>query len=79
MIDHATALYCIVDDLLKAVGHQDDPRRALTDAEVLTTALMAAHCFGGNVEHARRFHARDQLDASDAFALALESPAARCG
>lgn len=55
MIDHATALYCIVDDLLKAVGHRDDPRRAMTDAEVLTTALMAAHCFGGNVEHARRF------------------------
>ena len=55
MIDHTTALYCIVDDLLKAVGHTDDCRRAMTDAEVLTTALVAAHCFGGNVEHARRF------------------------
>jgi hypothetical protein len=55
VIDHATALYCIVDDLLKAAGHGDDARRALTDAEVLTTALLAAHCFGGNVEHARRF------------------------
>ena len=54
MIDHATALYCIVDDLLKAVGHADDSRRAMTDAEVLTTALLAAHCFGGNVEHSRR-------------------------
>ena len=55
MIDHTTALYCIVDDLLKAVGHTDDRRRAMTDAEVLTTALLAAHCFGGNTEHARRF------------------------
>ena len=55
MIDHTVALYCIVDDLLKAVGHQDDRRRAMTDAEVLTTALVAAHCCGGNVEHARRF------------------------
>jgi hypothetical protein len=55
VIDHTTALYCIVDDLLKAVGHRDDRRRAMTDAEVLTTALLAAHCFGGNVEHARRF------------------------
>ena len=55
MIDHTTALYCIVDDLLKAVGHRDDCRRAMTDAEVLTTALVAAHCFGGNVEHSRRF------------------------
>jgi hypothetical protein len=55
VIDHTTALYCILDDLLKAVGHEDDRRRAMTDAEVLTTALLAAHCFGGNVEHARRF------------------------
>ena len=55
MIDHTVALYCIVDDLLKAVSHRDDRRRAMTDAEVLTTALLAAHCFGGNVEHARRF------------------------
>ena len=55
MIDHTVALYCITDDLLKAVGHKDDRRRAMTDAEVLTTALLAAHCFGGNVEHSRRF------------------------
>src|SRR3712207_3127028 len=27
----------------------------MTDAEVLTTALVAAHYFGGNAEHARRF------------------------
>jgi hypothetical protein len=26
----------------------------MTDAEVLTTALVAAHCFAGNAEHARR-------------------------
>ena len=55
MIDHTTALYCIVDDLIRAVGHTDDRRRAMTDAEVLTTALVAAHCFGGNAEHSRRF------------------------
>jgi IS5 family transposase len=55
VIDHTVALYCIVDDLLKAVGHRDDRRRAMTDAEVLTTALLAAHYFGGNAEHARRF------------------------
>ena len=33
MIDHTTALYCIVDDLLKAVGHEDDCRCELTDSE----------------------------------------------
>lgn len=55
MVDHTVALYCIADDLLKAVGQGDDPRRAMSDAEVLTAALLAAHRFGGNAEHARRF------------------------
>ena len=55
MIDHTTALYCIVDDLLKAVGHTDDRRRELTDAEVITAALVAAFNFGGNVERSRSF------------------------
>lgn len=49
------ALYCIIDDLLKAVGHREDARTTMSDAEVLTTALTAALYFGGNVEHARRF------------------------
>ena len=55
MIDHTTALYCIVDDLLKAVGHKDDCRRELTDAEVVTSALVAAFNFGGNIERSRSF------------------------
>jgi hypothetical protein len=55
VIDHTTALYCIVDDLLKAVGHRDDARCELTDAEVLTAALVAAFNFGGNVERSRSF------------------------
>jgi hypothetical protein len=55
VIDHATELYCIIDDLLKATGHTDDARRTMSDAEVLTTALVAAQFFGSNVEYARRF------------------------
>lgn len=55
MIDHTVALYCIVDDLLKAVGHRDDRRRTMTDAEVVTAALVAAFNFGGNVERSRSF------------------------
>lgn len=53
MIDHTTALYCIVDDLLKAVGHEDDCRCALSDSEVITAALVAAFNFGGNIERSR--------------------------
>ena len=55
MIDHTTALYCITADLLKATGHTDDVRCELTDAEVITTALVAALYFGGNIERSRSF------------------------
>lgn len=55
MIDHTTVIYCIIDDLLKAVGHQEDSRRTMSDAEVMTTALVAARYFGGNLEHSRHF------------------------
>lgn len=55
MIDHTVALYCITADLLKAAGHADDRRCRLTDAEVITTALVAALYFGGNVERGRSF------------------------
>jgi hypothetical protein len=55
VIDHTTALYCITADLLKATGHKDDCRCRLTDAEVITTALIAALYFGGNIERSRSF------------------------
>jgi hypothetical protein len=55
VIDHTTALYCIVDDLLKAVGHHEDARCELSDAEVITAALVAAFNFGGNLERGRSF------------------------
>ena len=55
MIDHTVELYCIIDDLLKAIGHEEDSRRSMTDAEVITTALVAARYFGANVEHSRKF------------------------
>jgi hypothetical protein len=55
MFDNIVALYCITDDLLKAIGHRDDQRCELTDAEVITTALASALYFGGNLEHARSF------------------------
>ncbi len=47
MIDIIVALYCIVDDLLQAIKHPEDSRRTIIDAEVITTALVAARFFGG--------------------------------
>lgn len=52
MLDEIIAIYAITDDLLKAIGHQDDCRAQLSDAEVITTALVAARFFGGNHQSA---------------------------
>ena len=41
-------LYAITDDLLKAIGHKEDCRRAMNDAEIITTAICAAMFFNGN-------------------------------
>jgi hypothetical protein len=48
-------VYCLCDDLLKWQGHRDDPQCRLSDAEVMTAALVAALFFGGNQALANRF------------------------
>lgn len=55
MIDKTTAIYSIIDDILKAINHFDDKRRNMTDAEVITTAIVSAMFFAGNMEKARSF------------------------
>lgn len=49
------AVFVISDDILRGLGHKDDPRARVTDAEVITTAITAMLYFGGNFEHARTF------------------------
>ncbi len=55
MLDKVIVIYAIVDDILKAIGHFDDCRCQMTDAEVLTTALVAALFFYGNHAHACKY------------------------
>jgi hypothetical protein len=52
MITEITALYAIADDMLKAMGHKEDCRTQMSDAEVITAALIAARFFGGNHKQA---------------------------
>ena len=47
------AIFCLCEDMLKALHHYEDPQRQLSDAEVMTTAITAATYFGGNLEKAR--------------------------
>ena len=53
MCDSTLAIYCFIDDFLKARGHQEDCRTEVTDAEVITIALTAMLNFGGNFEKSR--------------------------
>jgi hypothetical protein len=48
MLNEIITVYAIIDDLLKAVGHEDDCRRDMKDAEIITTAVCAAMFFNGN-------------------------------
>jgi hypothetical protein len=48
------AVFCLVDDILKGMGHREDEQCEMSDAEVMTTAIIAALYFGGNYSHARR-------------------------
>lgn len=53
MDDKIVATFCLCDDLLKAIHHQEDRQCQMNDAEIMTTALIAALYFRGNHESAR--------------------------
>lgn len=53
MEDFTIAIYCFVDDYLQ-IGHpKEGAKRKLTDAQIITTALVAARFFCGNYTKAR--------------------------
>jgi hypothetical protein len=49
------AIYCLLDDYIKSIGHQDWPNARLTTAEVMLINVVGMRFFYGNVETARRF------------------------
>jgi len=53
LIDKAIIIYTLIDDILKTIKHQEDKRRIMSDSEVITTVLIAAVLFAGNIEKAR--------------------------
>ena len=48
-------VYCLCDDYLKSINHREDRQVRLSDAEVMTIALVAALEFGGNFAQSLRF------------------------
>jgi DDE family transposase len=47
------AMYCLCADVLDAIGHAEDLHHTMSDAEVITTGLVAMVFFRGNFEAAR--------------------------
>jgi hypothetical protein len=55
MDDEILTIYCLCDDLLLSIHHQDHPSCLMSSAEVMTVALTAMLSFGGNYALARRW------------------------
>lgn len=53
--DKIIRIYCIVDDILKSIGHTEDSRRKVSDSEIITTALASALYFGCHLDNGRGF------------------------
>ena len=51
--DKIIGIFCLVDDLLKGIGHREDCRRKVSDSEVITTSIVSALYFGGHLDNAR--------------------------
>lgn len=52
MTEQTIAIYCFIDDFFLAIGRKQDAHCKLSDAEILTTALLAARYFHGNLASA---------------------------
>ena len=55
MDERIIAIYCICADYLQSIGHREDGQCRVSDAEVMTLALVAALDYGGNYAAANRF------------------------
>jgi len=53
MDDKIIATFCLCDDLLKAMHHQEDCQCQMNDAAIMTTTLIASLGFRGHHESAR--------------------------
>jgi hypothetical protein len=53
--ENVIAIYCIVDDMLKAVEHNFDKRSKLDDSEVLTIGIVSSLYFGGVWDDSLKF------------------------
>lgn len=69
MTDYTIAIYCFMDDYLKISRPKMDKRRKVTDAEILTVALLSAQYFYGNqysaCQYMHQHHGMAKIDKSN--------------
>jgi hypothetical protein len=53
--ENLIAIYCIIDDMLKAVHHKFDKRAKVSDSEVLTIGIISSLYFGGVWDDSLKF------------------------
>ena len=53
MDNQIVAIFCLCDDILKALSHHEDQQCKTSDAEVMTTSIEAAMFFAGNTIRVR--------------------------
>jgi hypothetical protein len=74
MCDSTLAIYCFIDDFLKASGHREDIRVEVTDAEVMTIAITAMFRFGGRLRALAADFARTRINQKISFAFQIFAP-----
>ena len=53
--DKIIAIYCLIDDILKGINHQEDIRRRVSDSEIILTAIVSSTSFYSNHYSAVKF------------------------
>jgi len=61
MDDEILTIYCLCAELLDTFGYRDHQQCQMNGAEVMTVAIVAAKCFGGNYALACRWLQRPDL------------------
>jgi len=70
MEDFTIAIYCFTDDFLKKSAPKQATNRKMSDAEIITTSVVAARYFGGNLttaSHYMRCHHGSELPDKSNF------------
>jgi hypothetical protein len=55
MEEQIIAIYCVLDDYIRSIGHKDWPNVRMSTAEVMLINVIGMRFFYGNIETARKF------------------------